>query len=469
MQNFGGTKHSRALPALALIAGLAVSAAAPTAQAELTAAVAELESIERAFTELADHLRPHVVAIAAYREKVKGGDFDAAEPFNFGSGFFYAEGGRILTNNHVIDGAGAIAVRLSDGRVLRADVIGSDAKADLALLDVNLDDAPIAQTAKTENVRVGHWALTLGNPYGIAQGDGNAPLFVGVVSAMHKSIKGRFGGPADDRDYDDMIQTDVTLQPGNSGGPIFNVRGEVIGIATAVIPHDQDGRYSSFAIPFTERTMKAIERLGQGHKAGTPFFGVETQSPSWHSQRDMNITGGAEITRVSGKGSENPAARANLRRGDIITTFGRMPVRGPAHLDKLVEHAPVGAPIDVAYVSKTGEARETKVTLIGDSLPAARNVATKMLTWRGTMLTEINDHIRQRNRLPHDMKGLMLGNVPPKSDLYAAGLRTGTIITQCGGNPTGTIEAFIKCEDANPKNVSLTTNKNEEIALTIGD
>ena len=307
---------------------------------------AELLATQRAFTEVSTKVTPAVVNIRAERVRAVprlGPLFDEffgdlfrqprvpQREQSLGSGFIISAAGLILTNAHVVEGAEQIKVYLADQRVFPGEVLGIDAKTDVAVLKVNSDQPlPVAVLGDSERIRVGQWALAIGNPFGL-----DSTLTVGVVSATGRANVGI-------EDYEDFIQTDASINPGNSGGPLLNIYGEVVGINTAIVAA---GQGIGFAIPINLAQQIAQQLIATG-KVTRGWLGISIQplDPALAETFGLQSVAGAIVTRVL---PGSPAAAAGLQRGDVLLSFAGKAVRGVGELQLLVANAPIGKGVPV--------------------------------------------------------------------------------------------------------------------------
>jgi Do/DeqQ family serine protease len=308
----------------------------------------ELLAIQQAFTAVSTKVTPAVVNIRAERVRQVSRLGPLFEEFfgdlfrsprtpqseqSLGSGFVISADGIILTNAHVVDGAEQIKVQLADQRVFPGEVLGADPKTDVAVLKVKSDQPlPVAVLGDSDRIKVGQWALAIGNPFGL-----DSTLTVGVVSATGRANVGI-------EDYEDFIQTDASINPGNSGGPLLNIYGEVVGINTAIVAA---GQGIGFAIPINLARQVAEQLIATG-EVTRGWLGVTMQplDPALAEAFGLDKVTGALVTRVL---PDTPAARAGLKRGDVLLTFAGKAVRGVRELQLLVASAPVGrsVPIEV--------------------------------------------------------------------------------------------------------------------------
>ena len=271
---------------------------------------------------------------------------------SIGSGFIIDPSGLIVTNNHVIEGGKTIYVILADGTELKVDkVIGRDPKSDITLLKVTPKASKplVAATfGDSSRMRVGDWVLAIGNPFGL---DGT--VTAGILSGRGRDIN---AGP-----YDDFLQTDAAINRGNSGGPLFNTAGEVIGINTAIFSPSGGSIGLGFAIPSNNarRIVEQLERYGETHWG---WIGVRLQTPSDDWAAAMHLPN-AEGALIAGVDKGGPADLAGLAEGDLVLSFGGLPVKHARQLPRLVAQSPVGENVD-AVILRNGE-RKTLTIKIG--------------------------------------------------------------------------------------------------------
>jgi S1-C subfamily serine protease len=283
-----------------------------------------LDAYSRAVTRAAERVSPSVVHINAARVG-RGG----SEGRGSGSGFVFTSSGYILTNSHVVHGAGRVEVTLADGRRLGADPIGDDPETDLALVRVHADGLKSVALGDSQAVRVGQLAIAIGHPYGF-----QCTVTAGVVSALGRSLRAQSG-----RLIDDVIQTDAALNPGNSGGPLVNSRGEVIGVNTAMILPAQG---ICFAIAVNTAKFVAGRLIKDG-RVRRSRIGVSVQTVALprrvRVQHELEVDGGVLVLGVEPDG---PAERTGLVEGDVIVGLDNQPVAGIDDLHRLLTEERVG-------------------------------------------------------------------------------------------------------------------------------
>ncbi|MFQ5881193.1 MAG: S1C family serine protease [Candidatus Methylomirabilales bacterium] len=255
-----------------------------------------------------------------------------------GSGVIIDKRGYVLTNNHVVEGAKRITVRLATKEELKGEVVGRDPKTDLAVIRVERDrELPEAVLGDSDRLRVGEWALAIGNPFGL-----DHTVTVGVISATGRSELGVAG-------YENFIQTDASINPGNSGGPLLNVKGEVVGINTAIVA---SGQGIGFAIPINLAKRIARGLIAKGRVVrGWLGIGLRPLTQEVARSLDLSPDAGILITHVAPKG---PSAQAGLEAGDVITAIGEKKVRTPQEVQRLVAETPVGSALSLVIRREKG-------------------------------------------------------------------------------------------------------------------
>jgi S1-C subfamily serine protease len=266
-----------------------------------------------------------------------------------GSGVIFANGGYVLTNAHVVDGARTIGVTLSTSQPLRARFVGRDLNSDLAVLRVRRAGLTVARVGKSADLRVGDPAVVVGSPFGF-----QSSVTTGIVSALHRVVKVPGGeGRGEGRELIDAIQTDAAINPGNSGGALANASGEVVGISTAIAT-DGDAEANAgvgFAIPIDE-ALEVATALVNRRPVKVPFLGVEADPELTPDDVERHRLGNRAGALVSGVTPRGPAAEAGLRRGDLVVRFGDQPVQARDQLTVAVRRAEVGVPVPVTVVRR---------------------------------------------------------------------------------------------------------------------
>ncbi len=347
-------------------------------------------------------------------------------PLGIGSGFIISADGYVVTNHHVIDKADEIVVTLPDGTEYDAEIKGSDPKTDLALL--KLKDAkkmPFVPWGDDKDSRVGDWVLAIGNPFGLG---GSAST--GIISALGRDIR---SGP-----YDDFIQVDAAINRGNSGGPLFNMNGEVIGINSMIYSPSGGSVGIGFAIP-SSLAQGVISQLRDSGEVERGWIGVSisevTEELAEAFQRDNEE--GALVSSVS---KDSPAEAAGLEQGDIILKFNGKRIKETRNLPREVAQSQVGKtyPIEVWRNGKLKKLKIKTAPFPSDEELAGRPAQNKDVEPKsdddlGAEMTELNDEIRSRYRLADDVEGVLVLSVERGRLAAKNELRRGDVIEQFNG------------------------------------
>ena len=351
-----------------------------------------------------------------------------------GSGFVISEDGFVVTNNHVIDGADEILIEFFGGRELPAEVIGTDPKTDIALLKVEADAAlPFVSFGDSDTARVGDWVMAMGNPLG--QG---FSVSAGIVSARNRALSGT---------YDDYIQTDAAINRGNSGGPLFNMDGEVIGVNTAILSPNGGSIGIGFSMASNVVT-KVVDQLKEYGETRRGWLGVRIQDVTEDVAEAMGLetTSGALVTDVP----EGPAMEAGMEAGDVIVKFDGRDVSDTRSLVRQVGNTTVGKSV-LVVVNREGKTQTLKVTLgrreeaEGTAVPASQpleETAPAEAEILGLTVSPMNDELRGQLELPASAEGLVVTDVDEMSEAYEKGLRAGDVITEAGQQKVTEIAAL---------------------------
>jgi S1-C subfamily serine protease len=301
---------------------------------------AQLDAYSRAVVSAAEKVSPSVAKIEVTQIAGHTGNGEPRERHGGGSGFVFTPDGLVLTNSHVVHNASRIALSLPDGRRFPAHLIGEDPATDLAVVRIDAPNLTVAEFGDSQKLRVGQLAIAIGNPYGFQY-----TVTAGVVSALGRSLRSYSG-----RMIDDVIQTDASLNPGNSGGPLVSSDGQVIGVNTATIMGAQG---LCFAIGINTAKFVASRLLTQG-RIRRAYIGVEAQTVPLHRRivrfYDLPKETGVIVLAATG---ESPAQKAGLREGDVIIAFGGQPVAGVDDLHRLLTDIQVGVKNSITVLRRT--------------------------------------------------------------------------------------------------------------------
>jgi serine protease Do len=344
---------------------------------------------------------------------------------SLGSGFVIDPSGIVITNNHVVGDANDIVVIFTDGRKLKAKVIGKDSKVDVAVLKVE-SDKPL-KTVKfgdSDKMRVGDGVMAVGNPFGLGE-----TVTAGIISARNRNID---SGP-----YDDFLQTDASINKGNSGGPLFNLQGEVIGINTAILSPSGGSIGIGFATPAAS-VMPVIAQLEQFHETRRGWLGVRIQ-PVDDTIADSLGLGSARGALIAGIDEKGPAKPAGLKPGDVIVRFDGKEIKESRDLPRLVASMPVGQSVEVVVVRDGKE--ETKTVTLGrledgektaalekqDNAVQPETAVSKAL---GMQFSDLSDEARKNFKIKDNVKGVIVTSVEPGSPAAERGLKPGDVIEE---------------------------------------
>ncbi|MGH6899810.1 MAG: DegQ family serine endoprotease [Geminicoccaceae bacterium] len=345
---------------------------------------------------------------------------------SLGSGFVVDAEGYVVTNNHVIAEADEIQVVFSDDSTFEAELVGRDSKTDLALLKIEGDRPfPAVTFADSDTVRVGDWVIAIGNPFGLG-----STVTAGIISARSRDIR---AGP-----YDDFLQVDAPINRGNSGGPSFNLDGEVIGINTAIFSPSGGNVGIGFAIP-SNLALPVIESLKEDGRVKRGWLGVRIQTVTEEIAESLGLDE-AEGALVASVTPDGPAEAAKIEPGDVILEFDKKKIDRMRGLPRIVAETPIGKEVEVA-IWRRGEKQDVQVTLgelpEEDELAAlteggADTPSSAEIASLGVTVATINEELRARYELGPDANGVVIVDVLAGSPAGAETLRPGDVIVEVG-------------------------------------
>ena len=355
--------------------------------------------------------------------------------------------GYIITNNHVVEDMDNIKVKLFDKREYKAEIMGTDPKSDLAILKIEADNLRQLKLGDSDKLRVGEWVMAVGSPF---SENLSHTVTTGIVSAMGRSniIRGQ--------SYEDFIQTDAAINPGNSGGALLNMKGELIGINTAIATggYEKSNRGVGFAIPsnMTERIMSDL--IDKGYVTRS-WLGVYIQPLDADAAKalEMNSRDGALVTQVVG---ESPAELGGVQEGDVIIRFDNKNITDPSNLRNIVSLMPPGSKSDVV-VFRNGSKKNLSVVL--QELKDGKQVAVKSNSSNesvlGLELKEINRDLMEKYKIDEDDGKIVVVSVDVNSEAADKGLVEGDVIKRVGTQQVNSLKEFKKKEKASRKRGSL--------------
>ena len=345
------------------------------------------------------------------------------EVTSLGSGFVIDTSGYVVTNNHVIEQADEVSVVFADDTRVPATIVGRDPKTDLALLKIKTDKKLTAVNfGDSDALKVGDWVIAVGNPFGLG-----GSVSAGIVSARGRNIH---AGP-----FDDFIQTDAAINRGNSGGPLFNAKGEVVGINAAIFSPTGGNIGIGFAVP-SNMARPVIEQLRKSGKVQRAWLGVKIQDVNEEIADSLGLpeVKGALVMEVDG-----PATRSGIMPGDVIIKFNGEEVKQHNTLPRIVANTPIGKRVEVA-VWRAGKEKSFNVTL--GELPNEKDVSAKedgssgaergaqKETVLGMALAPITPELRRRADLPDTARGLLITAIEREGEAAARGLQPGDVILE---------------------------------------
>jgi len=355
----------------------------------------------------------------------RGGDLQPRKTNSLGSGFIVDTSGVVVTNNHVIADADEINVIMNDGTKIKAELVGVDKKTDLAVLKFKPVKPLIAvKFGDSDRLRLGEWVIAIGNPFSLG-----GTVTAGIVSARNRDIS---SGP-----YDNYIQTDAAINRGNSGGPLFNLDGEVVGVNTLIISPTGGSIGIGFAVP-SKTVAGVVDQLRQFGELRRGWLGVRIQMVTDEIAESLNIkpARGALIAGVEDKG---PAKPAGIEPGDVVVKFDGKDIKEPKDLSRVVADTAVGKEVDVVIIRK-GKEETRKVTLgrleddkaVPASVKTKEEPAEKPVTQKalGLDLATLSKDLRSRYKIKDSVKGVIITNVDGTSDAAEKRLSAGEVIVE---------------------------------------
>jgi serine protease Do len=370
---------------------------------------------------------------------------------SLGSGFVIDPDGIVITNNHVIDGADRIEVTFIDGTTLPAEVEGTDPKTDLAVLRVKSDKKlPYVELGDSDKARVGDWVIAIGNPFGLG-----GTVTAGIISALNRDIHAG--------NYDDFIQTDAAINRGNSGGPLFDLDGRVVGVNSAIISPSGASVGIGFAVP-TSTVKPIVDQILKYGETRRGWIGVRIQTVTPEIAESLGL-GTARGALVAGVSPGGPAAAAGLETGDIVLAFDGRNIETMRDLPRVVAEATIGSSADV-QIFRDGETLTRRIEVArleneddetsetSETEPAGPEKTVVL----GLGLSELNDDLRRRFGVSDETEGVLVTDVDPLSAAAEKGVRPGDVIVQVAQRAVSSpedVEAIVLSEEKSGRNSVL--------------
>ena len=390
-------------------------------------------------------------------KKKKGGGApgqpDGRTVQSMGSGFIVDSSGLIVTNNHVVEGAETMQVHMQDGTLLKAELVGRDPKTDLAVIRVKpAGPLPTVTFGDSDKLRIGEWVVAIGNPFGLG-----GSVSLGIVSARNRNID---AGP-----YDDFIQTDAAINKGNSGGPLFSLNGEVMGINTAIFSPTGGSVGIGFSVPAnTAKSVVAqLEKYGETRRG---WLGVKLQAMSDDLAENMGVgkTNGALVADVTEGG---PGKAAGLQSGDVITEFNGRAIHAMRELTRAVASTDIGATVVVKALRKgkevvfnvtIGRLEDGEKMAMAQDKKSDASKAPAVVTTLGMTVSSLSDELRSKYKIDDKLKGAVVTEVAKDGVAIDKGIEPGDVIMEAGGKPVeiaSDISAAIEAAEKAGKNSVL--------------
>jgi serine protease Do len=458
---------------------------APLATQPAQAQLEQLPSV----ADLAERLLPSVVEISVQTKSDSGGpalqmpDLPDNSPFkdffdeflkkqrrgqspepqdrpvsSMGSGFVIDASGLIVTNNHVVEGAESIEVHFQDTTILKAELVGRDPKTDLAVLRVKSEaPLPVVTFGDSDVLRIGEWVMAIGNPFGLG-----GSVSLGIVSARNRDIN---AGP-----YDDFIQTDAAINKGNSGGPLFNLKGEVVGINTAIFSPTGGSVGIGFSVP-ANTAKGVVDQLVKFGETRRGWFGVKIQSVTDDIAESMAMgkARGALIADVTKTG---PAEKAGIEPGDVVIEFNGKAVNAMRDLPRIVADTEIGKKVpikifrkgkELQLMAEVGRLEDGERVVAQQDSTAGGAPAPAVLTALGMTVSSMTEELRQKYAIDAEIKGAVVTEVTADSAAADKRIEPGDVITEAGDKAvTGAADisaSIAEAEKAGKNSVLLLVSK----------
>lgn len=379
-----------------------------------------------------------------------------------GSGVIVDASGLIITNNHVVSKADEIKVFLSDKREFKAKLIGTDAKTDIAVLRIEAGSLPTVPWADSDKLEVGEFVLAVGNPFGLTQ-----TVTLGIVSAL-----GRSAGIAE---YEDFIQTDAAINPGNSGGALVNVRGELVGINTAIYSQNGGNMGIGFAVP-SNMAHTIMDQLVQHGKVVRGWLGVSIQELTPELAAQFGVPKNTKGVLVSDVMDDSPAKKAGFERGDVIVEYDGRTMDSPTHLRNAVAQTTVGKKVSLQVIrEKKTKMLEVTIAEQPKNLAQLESEETGESTAPTGLLSdlevrELNDDLASRYGLKSGERGVVIVRVKPGSPAEEVGVREGDVVLEVNRKAVTSLKAYERLASNLPKDqpvLLLVKRQGRSIYLTL--
>lgn len=367
-----------------------------------------------------------------------GGQPNGGTTQGLGSGVIVSADGYILTNNHVTDGADEIYVTLGvDRKEYSAKKVGSDPGTDLAVLKIDAENLPVIAFADSDKAKVGDVVLAVGNPFGLTQ-----TVTMGIISGLGRGGMGIV-------DYENFIQTDASVNPGNSGGALVDTAGRLVGINTAIFSKTGGNQGIGFAVP-ADLALQVLQSIRENGRVIRGYLGTVVQPVTKEVAEvfGMSEPTGALVADITPK---SPAERAGLEAGDVITSVDGKKIASPRDLRLAIGTLKPGAKVKLEYL-RNGESKTMEVELaelgaeegrLGEAGKPEGDEQSRVSFMDGLRLTDLTDEVRSMIQAPESLKGVVILDINPEAPVYRAGLRQGFVITEINRKPVANVKQAV--------------------------
>lgn len=387
---------------------------------------------------------------------------------SLGSGFVISEDGYIITNNHVVDGSDSIDIKFNDGTVSRAKIIGIDKKSDIALLKVNTEKKlPFVTFGDSDSIEVGDWVIAIGNPFGLG-----GTVTAGIISALGRNIS--------DGSNTNFFQTDAAINRGNSGGPMFNTKGDLIGINTAIFSNSGGNIGIGFAIP-SKTALPIINQLKETGSVVRGWLGVNIQfvTPAMAEALGLDNANGAYVVGVA---EDSPAEKAGIKIDDLIIEFDGHTINDMYLLPRIVSNTKINKKVSIVVLRKTNKKfvrkkLTTVITRLDDQKGVKNQEEQNMIDnlqykeYLGYKFSELTDSLRNKYQINQNITGIMIVGFSEESQASLIELQPGDIINKVNQITINTLEQFIEIVEKNKKSgkkhILLSVKRGNDITIVV--
>jgi len=383
-----------------------------------------------------------------------------------GSGVIIDKDGFVLTNEHVIHGAKKVTVHTADGKKFEdVHVVKTDPKMDLAVLKIDADqEFPTVEWGDAAKLKKGQLAIAFGNPLGLSTGS-DCTMTLGIISALNRTHVSHDGKGKVVKKLENLIQTDAAISMGNSGGPLTDIHGRIIGINTMIASLTGGSEGIGFAVPFDDRTKEIIGQLKAAHDVVYGTIGAEFRSLTPDLARLLKVEPGKGVV-VDKVADDGPAAKAGIAQADVVLSFGGEEISTPRALVEKIQKTKVGTEVTIR-IARRGEELEKAVVVAKREFKKGGHKVLDPRGWRGMRVEELTEEKAKELGL-EGKKGVRVSKIEVGSAAYEAGLRVGQVILEMQFKPVESVEAFERIARALPSKADVAVRTNNGVKLIKG-